>query len=483
VKPVYAVLLPFVHSEGVADRAWELALQWVSPDGRIEALPGTFTVDVSDGERARLSTVSHGAASVRRLDRMQEPSNESPRGWRTSLWVCDDGSRAWGILRGGPETQAGYVTTFQFEAFRPRIVGDWITEVGAAQDGRRLDIKALSAGVGDKEWVLELLTNPRRHLPVIGVSLPPGPSPKPLLNVHHLASRMAGNAHVIVLTRQLSWELTSELGPEMSVFNGAARVWWPQFRLTDVVQRHQLLMPDLVRVWRAAADGSGPPTLEVAVRARSDRQQAERQMAELRSSRAADEEFFSAFEEQLDRNSVLQEDLEEAHSQIEDLRAALAAAEAGVEDDLDEDPPEVESVRDAVALAAAEAVAVVYLPQAYESGAESEYSNPQQVLRDLRALNRVAARWASGELPHGFEGGFRDEAVLYRPGIGQTASTKYQSDYEIVYAGQKVMMGPHLRRGTGPVRSILRIYWYVDGESRQFVVGHVGRKLRDRSNP
>ena len=119
---------------------------------------------------------------------------------------------------------------------------------------------------------------------------------------------------------------------------------------------------------------------------------------------------------------------------------------------------------------------------AYASARESKYPDPRQVLRDLRAVGRVAAKWVAGELPGGFKGGFATEPVTYREGISQTAATRYRSDYEIEYAGGKVMMGPHLRRGVGAPEAILRIYWYCDDATKQLIVGHVGRKLRDKKN-
>jgi len=64
----------------------------------------------------------------------------------------------------------------------------------------------------------------------------------------------------------------------------------------------------------------------------------------------------------------------------------------------DDELPEVESVEEAVKLAATEATSVVFLPSALEAARASQYPDPQQVLLDLRALNRVAAGWAAGTL-------------------------------------------------------------------------------------
>ena len=56
--------------------------------------------------------------------------------------------------------------------------------------------------------------------------------------------------------------------------------------------------------------------------------------------------------------------------------------------------------------------------------------------------------------------------------------------YTVSYNGTSVQMGPHLcRGGVGAPPTILRIYWYKDDATKKLVVGHVGRKLRDESNP
>ena len=43
-------------------------------------------------------------------------------------------------------------------------------------------------------------------------------------------------------------------------------------------------------------------------------------------------------------------------------------------------------------------------------------------------------------------------------------------------------MGPHIRHGIDTPDANLRGYWYRDDHSRQSIVGHVGRKLRDKNN-
>jgi hypothetical protein len=271
----------------------------------------------------------------------------------------------------------------------------------------------------------------------------------------------------------------------------------------DEPYRHPLLLPERITddpdrarwhvaqvVWRAAVDAVPPPMLESRIAAEVARLSSERRVADLKSkldeatkSAAVDDSFLQEFEAQLQENERLVDLLEEQDVLVQELQEALEAARVGAEEAGDADIPEVESVEEAVRLAAEEATNVIYLQAAFDSARESEYPNPQQALNDLRAVNRVAARWAEDRLGGDFRHGFAEEDVRFQPGIGNLARGKYRSDYEIEFGGRRCMMGPHLRRGVGPPVAILRIYWYADEETKQLVVGHVGRKLRDESNP
>jgi len=513
MKSVYAVMCPFGvppgdEDEAVAtsDRAWNLALSWVAPESGGELGAGSSgTVDLGAGSAASWSSVSLGDRTVRRLTHSLEPSEASPTGWKSFVWVCRDGDRSWAVVRSGPENPAGVVTALRFEAGTPRVVGHWIDELPVVRDRRRLSRSALNYGQGDVATLMELLVDPRRQLPVVAIAraVEDGGAQKPLVRPEDLAHDLAGNAHVVVVDRQAAWRLTEHLGQQRSVFNGAIRIWWPQFSAEDEPYRHPLLLPDRIMdnpdrarrhvagvVWRAAVDALPPPMLESRIAAEIARLSSERRVADLKSkldeatkSALADDSFLNEFESQLQENERLADLLEEQDVLVQELQEALETARVGAEEAGDEEIPEVESVEEAVRLAAAEATNVIFLQSAFDSARESEYPNPQQVLNDLRAVSRVAARWAEDRLGGDFRHGFAEEDVRFQPGIGNIAKGKYRSDYEIDYGGQRCLMGPHLRRGVGAPVAILRIYWYVDEEAKQLVVGHVGRKLRDASNP
>lgn len=503
MKPVYAVRCSFHGDpEENAVRAWELAAGWLGHDDRFTA-PGlhmdgaTGGVDLDDGGAVTWRIARAPEGCVGRLVH-DIPPGDDELGWRTIVWVCSDGVKAYGIVRSGPQNPAGVLTTLRFDAKRPRLLSDWLSELQVVADGRRLGEQALNYGQNDAPALVELLERPSRRLPIVAVSKTIAERvQRPLLKPGGLAYRLAANAHVVVVDRACSWAITDAIGKPLSVYEGAVRLWWPRFSSSDDPYRHTLTVRDRIednhhraeelivrRVWRAAVDALGAPALEAEVITSRSRAETEQRVAELRSRAAETNEWQELLEQQLDENVTLREHLDELQADLEELRLALAEAKAqsSDDDDDDDDVPDVPSVEEAVRLASQELAHVVFLPSAFAAARESRYPDPRQVLRDLRALGRVAARWAGGDLPGGFKGGFAEEAVTYREGISQTAATKYKSDYEVEYAGATVMMGPHLRRGVGAPEAILRIYWYCDEVARQLVVAHVGRKLRDKKN-
>jgi hypothetical protein len=143
------------------------------------------------------------------------------------------------------------------------------------------------------------------------------------------------------------------------------------------------------------------------------------------------------------------------------------------------------TVEEAVKIAAQECNHLEFLDKAWSSSKKSEYPRPAQALEFLRVTNAVVDDWREGRIDgSGFAGAFARRGVSgYRPDISHTARNNYQEDYERKYNGKTVYLGPHIANGTGPIARILRIYWYVDLEAKKFVIGHVGCKLRDKSNP
>jgi hypothetical protein len=89
----------------------------------------------------------------------------------------------------------------------------------------------------------------------------------------------------------------------------------------------------------------------------------------------------------------------------------------------------------------------VFLPDAATSAAASQFSSPPVVLAYLRNVEQVASRWRAGQL----EGGTFEQTFIelgqpgYRAGISQTAART--GDYDRIYQGRSIRLGPHLARG------------------------------------
>ena len=131
----------------------------------------------------------------------------------------------------------------------------------------------------------------------------------------------------------------------------------------------------------------------------------------------------------------MQSELDQAMENIRQMAMAMssgvpAVIEESADDDL-EGSPAPTTVLVAVKQAQATCSHLEILPQALTSAAASEYPNPGQVLTDLRALDQVAAAWASDAIPGGFGPALTEHGISgFRPGISSTARSQYLADYE-----------------------------------------------------
>ena len=165
----------------------------------------------------------------------------------------------------------------------------------------------------------------------------------------------------------------------------------------------------------------------------------------------------------------------DAHDAIASLREQLAAHPVLVRPS----EPGPKDVSAALKQARNDCEHVVILDRATRSASASPFVRPQQVLDGLMAIDAVAARYGAGDLGSGgFEAAFAAEGQNYASGISQTARTEYRSYYEITYDGSSVMMGPHLRFGSGwSPAYCARVYWHLDTRRHKLVIGHVGKHL------
>ncbi|WP_304282187.1 hypothetical protein [Caulobacter segnis] len=76
--------------------------------------------------------------------------------------------------------------------------------------------------------LIALLDDPKRQLPVVVIS-DAGKSSQ-FAPPDAVANRLAGACHVFSISEEGGWELTKRFGKALSVFGGAARIYWPRFQ-------------------------------------------------------------------------------------------------------------------------------------------------------------------------------------------------------------------------------------------------------------
>ncbi len=108
--------------------------------------------------------------------------------------------------------------------------------------------------------LVNLLTSPSRNHPVCVVSLPEGsedPSDA-LLPAEDLQHKVAGAAHVVVLTSCAANALTSFLGERLSVFRGAVRTYEAGLDPSDWSPgRHRLALARSIENWEGGSASFG----------------------------------------------------------------------------------------------------------------------------------------------------------------------------------------------------------------------------------
>jgi hypothetical protein len=220
----------------------------------------------------------------------------------------------------------------------------------------------------------------------------------------------------------------------------------------------------------------------------------------------------TALEQQQERRELLVEHLtarsEAAEAEVQRLLASARnlrrlALEAGADDvdlvdpedhaPLDESAlPTVRTVLEAVELAAAHAEHLVYTDRAFDTARTAPYSEPQKLLRDLVALDRVAAAWAvEGGVGRPMRDIATEQQLDWADDVSDAARGQHPHEYLFSYDGRPLWAGPHVRVANGRgLQRVCRIYLALvkGGEAdlaglpRGIYVGPVGRHLSDSTS-
>ncbi|MFI9253602.1 hypothetical protein [Streptomyces sp. NPDC053069] len=405
-----------------------------------------------------------------------------------------------GVQQGGRDFQLSR-PVYQFSA--PAIVRTLLREFQVSDAGQRVSPEYRVIRAGDVSSLVSFLTNQQRALPVVAVTNYPTTG-RPLVDLKELARELAGLAHVVVISTHLaSQALTEQLGPSRSVWQGAVRLYWPQFSIEANPYEHKLWTPSRLlsggeslvgelRRWLGSVGAATVPENPVIEWVRIARRKAMTETGELP---AWAEPYLRGIEADLLRYKTERDEARraeaEAKARLEGMREQYAlvarhskssSAEPGSPAGTEEDDVSSLSVYAAYERAKAKiGDDLVLLPRADKSVREfASYKDPEKLYRALLDVAEAGRRWSTNTLGKPFGEYFGGLGYGYSALNPAAHARKTRRHYEVKYKDGTVLLEAHLKVDEATSRDqCLRIYWYIDEDERVLVVGHVGRHLPD----
>lgn len=175
--------------------------------------------------------------------------------WQTRCQIGAEGVQSRFTVRIAIDSADDRLAPARYEVGRPAVIPLLAQSPGIYQDGRRLGPQPGLASSGGIPDLIDLLLDSARRLPVV-VLTPTGETGRGLVDPGRLAFRLIGLAHVVQITeREATFGLTKRLGEQLSVFNGAIRVYWPGLSVTSSPWDHPLwLRPRIEQIEGSDAD-------------------------------------------------------------------------------------------------------------------------------------------------------------------------------------------------------------------------------------
>lgn len=490
-----------------ASLAIQTILDWLKVKQRLN-LPAaayrgeSFEIDAAEGQP--VSAVSSDRFWSVQFDRFD--GDVPGRIWRTEASVGHSENDA---LAGVRLAVIDSYEAIDFPSTVPRVIGDLIRRPGLHDYGEDLlDSPLLLKSDADFIRLLSLLQSKRRTRPVVIFSS--WSQSDVVEDAKGAAKRLAGLAHVYILTDLQSRTLTEQVGREFSVWNGAIRTYYPGFNpLTDESTQH----PPATREWLSRRFGSLDRFYSVLVSsyaARSVRDSGFEQA--LPSFRAVKQAILqkqisvisSASQKKTEREKLLEEnnkllmqqvlekseefdfadaevkqaelERDQYRSQVSALRAINESLETRLGQaayDVDY-PDNFESLSDwALKYFAGR---IVVLNRACRVARKSPFGEPQLVFKCLERLARdyVDARRTGVTI----ENLFSDLGVhLERTGDPGTLA-QWRDQYFVPHRGRNYFLEWHLKRGSDKNEmNTMRIYFFYDEDDQQVIVGHLPSHL------
>lgn len=455
-------------------KAWELVRGWVEPrlhPGEGHPVPASIVAEET------------AASGARYLAMEQADTQDETLIWRSEVAVGppDGPLHATARIRLGAAAGAP-LAPLRYDFRAPVIVRTLLKEFAVLDGPERCLPSGVELGASDVPALVDFLTSAERRLPVVVVSSD-GTSAR--LETALLSQQLAGIAHVRSLaSNHAAWTLTETVGPSLSVYRGAVRIYFPGFAPGDEPRRHRLYLGERVSdeligyilASLSALASSRTPSHPVFADLREDRRQRVAALVENAESAELFRQYTEALEADLSgqrseiaelrrQNDAFLEERDDLENELQSVRNSFAEysrylgqtrPQSSIDDPTHE-PANVAEAMDAVIELAATtwySQRVEVTGAAFSSGREfNEYHRPGQLLRAVQAVMEAGALYHDdklGEPPADF---------FSRRGFGFGALPQ-----------------PHLKvdESTSPDQC-LRIYWQVNSARRMWMITHIGR--------
>jgi len=407
------------------------------------------------------------------------------------------------------------IAPVEFTLRRPRIIGAMLRQFNCTCGDTRLSNEPREVtAVGMAEFI-QGIESSRRRLPIILVSRTAN-SERFLVDPGQLAEQLAGIAETYYLMdKWAAFALSNSIGEAYRCFNGAVRVYWPDFDsagdpfapiyLSDKINQLNGRLGDTL--FRKLAGISAfryatGPVITDAVELLDNERRAELEEVKAAARDRGDLDELLAL---ADRENVqLSYQNRRLQQENESLKASLALARenfrvmsyaaAATEEEADSSETSQEesaigprSVGDAVLAAKTDfADTLTFLDSALDSAMDSPFEQPRKAYQAFLAMQEVCFGWReslrTGKSVGSFEQAFEKKGFEYKPRESVTSKGKWGEEYEALYDGRKVSIEPHLALGKGGPKTCLRIHFYVDREKERFVIAHAGRHKTNTSS-
>lgn len=408
------------------------------------------------------------------------------------------------------------VQPLEYDLGRPRLVPALLRAFSCRVGAIPLPAERVMLASGDvRSFVADVLLHEHRAVPVVVVS-PVVWTDETLVEPQPLQDALAGLAIVAQLeSKWAAFELTDVLGRLYSCYNGAVRVYWPGLRIdgADGLE-HQVFLPSVIR----SNDERGRPLSrhlfrmfaglgafrftegDVFCRAREAIDKSRRarfnEIAEQAKAgdAGADKELL---ELALDENARLEKKASEDQARIAELEGEIATHRANWADvshyqrepgpeeaaEAQAEAQPVETVIDALNEVGRQCgdILVIY-KAAWESGEESDFARPEEVLKALVAIADVGRKYFKSKetkQPMGaWEGHFERLGLKYAPTDSEMTLNLYGAERRFAHDGKKIEMHKHLTLGKGDRKNCLQIYFEPNDNSKRIEIGYCGRHLQ-----